>query len=139
MLCVIQTLPVFGQISSAIDQGLDLTGDTVSNLVDDTVPIEGAGQLTRDGFGILKAIYQVMKQVHYFITALITMITTEGMSEEEASKMAGLIGFGSIIATIIIGLRILKGVWRHFFLVGIIIFLVILGASFLGNEFNLNL
>ena len=136
MLILMQTLPVFAQISSAIDQGMDLTGDTVSNLVENTIPIDNAGQLTKDGFSILKDIYHVMRSVHHFITALITMIATEGMSEEEAGRMADLIAFGSILATIIIGLRILRGVWRHLFLAGIIIFLVIIGASFLDNQFS---
>ena len=134
-----QTLPVFAQISSAIDQGMDLTGDTVSNLVENTIPIDNAGQLTKDGFSILKSIYHVMRSIHHFMTTLITTIATEGMEEGEAARMADLIAFGSILATIVIGIKMLRGFWRHLFLIGIIIFLVIIGASLLDNQFSLGL
>lgn len=136
MLIMMQTLPVYAQISTAIDQGLDLTGDTVSNLAEQAIPIENAGQLTKDGFSILKDIYHVMRSVHHFMTQLITAIATNQMGEEEAARITDIIAFGSIVATIVIGSLLLRGIWRHLFLLGIIIFLVILGASFLDNRMS---
>lgn len=136
-LVLLQTLPVFGQVSQAIDQGIDLSGDMISGVVGQTVPVENAGQLTKDGFNILKSVYHVMRSVHHFITSLITAVATEGQSEEEAKKMAEIIGIGSIIATVVIGAQLLKGMWRHLFLIAIVIFLVIIGASFLDNKLSM--
>lgn len=130
-------MPVFAQVSEAIDQGLDLSGNLISDAVENNVPIQGAGQLTKEGFGILKALYGVMRQVHHFLVTAITMAVTEGMSEEDAKTYASYIGIGSIVATIVVGMVFLSGIKRHIFTGAIVIFLVIIAFSFLDNKLNL--